>query len=93
MNEIVSSLLEFLPLSASLLGLIVSILSVFIELRNVRKQYNARKSVQIKINSRKIELDGYTEEEVIELLERALSGGKQTQTDSSEESSASKAQQ
>ena len=93
MNAIVSSLLDFLPLSASLLGLIVSILSVFVELRIVRKQYNTRKNVQIKINNRKIELDGYTEEEVIELLERALSMEKQTQDDGTEKTSVSKAQQ
>ena len=93
MNAIVSTLLEFLPLSASMLGLVGSILSVFIELRNVGRQQNAKKRVQIKINRRKIKLDGYTEEEVLELFERALSGEKQTQTDSSEESSASKVQQ
>lgn len=82
MDEIVSffsHVWDSIPVFAGLSSLIVAILSILLEFYLTYKQDNEEKNVQIKINNRKIKLDGYTEDEVIELLERELSVKKQTQ--------------
>lgn len=93
--NIITSFLSFLqdslPVFAGFSSLIVAILSILLELCLARIQDNEEKNVQIKINNRKIKLDGYTEDEVVELLERALSVEKQTQANRQKESSVSKA--
>ena len=83
--ELISTLLPVSAASISLIGSIVGAVITSGLTRGLKKD-------NVHINNREIRLDGYNEEEIkeiIELLEKALSEKKQTQTDRLEKSSIS----
>lgn len=67
---IFDSVISLIPLSSALLSFLISIASFVISNILSKRTEKNIKEVHIKINDKKIKLEGYKEKELVELLQR-----------------------
>lgn len=73
--SIIDLLTSVIPISSALLSVVAAI-STSVLTKKIKKRANDIHEITIKLNDKKIKVDGYSEEEIVEIISKAIENEK-----------------